>query len=336
MSWPSFTVTTPRATERVSFEAESGRVGRSQESTVIIRADLTVSNHHLDILRQEGQWFMISRVPFGRTRLNERPIPQDQPTLLSDGDVIEIGATQMVYHAPVRRSVRSHSLVDTPTTTLPPTPSSSDEGVLGIARGESANPRDDGDTPRRIRLPTPEPKEPDGLEEPEPRLGELEPDEGLNTESQRNAPPVHGPAPTPGPRPPGPDRGTPQSDVVEVGFTPIDYGSISPPPAPAPPPPPPPPASNVPEDAMEPSGRLIELLPPPLQDDDFLRRFLLIFEGVWDSIERRQEHIELMFDAESAPPEFCRWMDSWLTKRRGDGHELRAFGTDGGGGNRES
>ena len=53
-------------------------------------------------------------------------------------------------------------------------------------------------------------------------------------------------------------------------------------------------------------------LPDIFQDNDFLRRFLLIFEDIWEPLERRQDHIEMYFDPRTCPETFLPWLASWL------------------------
>ena len=53
-------------------------------------------------------------------------------------------------------------------------------------------------------------------------------------------------------------------------------------------------------------------LPDIFQDDDFLRRFLHIFEDIWEPLEHRQDHIEMYFDPRTCPASFLPWLASWL------------------------
>lgn len=105
--------------------------------------------------------------------------------------------------------------------------------------------------------------------------------------------------------------------------------------APAPPdlpPPPPPPAAEL--VAVEPSeppappmppreAGIVPLAPGPhspyvrdlpmiFHDNDFLGRFLLIFESIWEPLERRQDHIHMYFDPRTAPRSFLPFLASWV------------------------
>jgi phage tail-like protein len=47
-------------------------------------------------------------------------------------------------------------------------------------------------------------------------------------------------------------------------------------------------------------------------DNDFLRRYLLIFETIWEPLEQRQDHIAMYFDPHTSPASFLPWLASWL------------------------
>jgi phage tail-like protein len=53
-------------------------------------------------------------------------------------------------------------------------------------------------------------------------------------------------------------------------------------------------------------------LPDIFQENDFLRRFLLIFEDIWEPLEQRQDHIEMYFDPNTCPVSFLPWLATWL------------------------
>jgi phage tail-like protein len=81
-----------------------------------------------------------------------------------------------------------------------------------------------------------------------------------------------------------------------------------PPPVPAPPPRPtfpvPPPVGS--------HSSYLRFLPTIFQDADFLGRFLLIFESIWEPLEQRQSHVEMYFDPRTAPEAFLPWLVNWL------------------------
>ena len=56
----------------------------------------------------------------------------------------------------------------------------------------------------------------------------------------------------------------------------------------------------------------VESLPVIYADNDFLGRFLLLFQNVWEPLEQRQDHIELYFDPRTCPASFLPWLASWL------------------------
>ncbi len=59
-------------------------------------------------------------------------------------------------------------------------------------------------------------------------------------------------------------------------------------------------------------SRYLQFLPSLYQGQDFLGRFLLIFEAVWEPLEQRQDHISRYFDPATAPASFLPWFASWF------------------------
>jgi len=53
-------------------------------------------------------------------------------------------------------------------------------------------------------------------------------------------------------------------------------------------------------------------LPDIYQENDFLQRFLHIFEDIWEPLEQRQDHIAMYFDPRTCPVSFLPWLASWL------------------------
>ena len=62
----------------------------------------------------------------------------------------------------------------------------------------------------------------------------------------------------------------------------------------------------------EPDSIYRQYLPDIFQENDFLRRFLRIFEDIWEPLEQRQDHIEMYFDPHTCPASFLPWLASWL------------------------
>ena len=76
---------------------------------------------------------------------------------------------------------------------------------------------------------------------------------------------------------------------------------------------PPQPAKPAPRSpAEEPDGLYRRYLPDIFQENDFLRRFLHIFEDIWEPLEQRQDHIAMYFDPRTCPASFLPWLASWL------------------------
>lgn len=70
------------------------------------------------------------------------------------------------------------------------------------------------------------------------------------------------------------------------------------------------PASKPSADSSD--STYLRYLPDIFQENDFLRRFLHIFEDIWEPLEQRQDHIEMYFDPLTCPVSFLPWLASWL------------------------
>jgi phage tail-like protein len=62
----------------------------------------------------------------------------------------------------------------------------------------------------------------------------------------------------------------------------------------------------------QPASAYLDDLPVIYQGSDFLGRFLLIFEAIWEPLEQRQDHIAMFFDPRTCPAGFLPWLGSWL------------------------
>jgi phage tail-like protein len=56
----------------------------------------------------------------------------------------------------------------------------------------------------------------------------------------------------------------------------------------------------------------MSFLPDIYQENDFLRRFLLIFEDIWEPLEQRQDNIQMYFQPLTCPTAFLPWLANWL------------------------
>ena len=63
---------------------------------------------------------------------------------------------------------------------------------------------------------------------------------------------------------------------------------------------------------MTAGGWLVDQLPGCFAGDDFLRRFMGLFQELADGLRRRIDGIEHAVDVDVAPPVFVRWMGGWL------------------------
>ncbi len=64
--------------------------------------------------------------------------------------------------------------------------------------------------------------------------------------------------------------------------------------------------------AQGPMSLYLRDLPIIFQDNDFLARFLLIFESIWEPLEQRQDHIAMYADPHTSPASFLGWLGGWL------------------------
>lgn len=59
-------------------------------------------------------------------------------------------------------------------------------------------------------------------------------------------------------------------------------------------------------------SRYMSNLPIIYQDNEFLNRYLLIFESIWEPLEQREDYIEMYFDPRTCPVSFLPWLANWL------------------------
>jgi phage tail-like protein len=59
-------------------------------------------------------------------------------------------------------------------------------------------------------------------------------------------------------------------------------------------------------------GSYLKYLPELYESDDFMGRFLILFESFWKPIAQQIDQIETVFDPSLTPPEFVPWLASWI------------------------
>ena len=64
--------------------------------------------------------------------------------------------------------------------------------------------------------------------------------------------------------------------------------------------------------AAGPQSKYLQDLPIVFHDNEFLGRFLLIFETLWEPLEHRQDAIHMYFDPRTSPNSFLPWLASWF------------------------
>jgi phage tail-like protein len=69
-----------------------------------------------------------------------------------------------------------------------------------------------------------------------------------------------------------------------------------------------------------PSGqrsKYLDYLPTVFAENDFLGRYLLIFESIWEALEQRQDHIAMYFDPGTCPEPLLPWLAGWFDLETG-------------------
>jgi phage tail-like protein len=59
-------------------------------------------------------------------------------------------------------------------------------------------------------------------------------------------------------------------------------------------------------------SRYLNYLPAIFSDNEFLGRYLLVFESIWEPMEQRQDHIEMYLSPATCPASFLPWLASWF------------------------
>jgi phage tail-like protein len=60
------------------------------------------------------------------------------------------------------------------------------------------------------------------------------------------------------------------------------------------------------------SSKYLDYLPVIFHDGDFMSRFLLIFQSMWEPLEQRQDHLAMYIDPRTSPASFLEWLAAWL------------------------
>jgi phage tail-like protein len=72
------------------------------------------------------------------------------------------------------------------------------------------------------------------------------------------------------------------------------------------------PEPYVPASLEQRSRGYLQYLPTIFQENDFLGRYLQIFETIWEPLEQRQDHISMYFDPRTCPAALLPWFASWF------------------------
>lgn len=60
------------------------------------------------------------------------------------------------------------------------------------------------------------------------------------------------------------------------------------------------------------ASRYLEFLPMLFAESEFLGRYLMIFETLWEPLQQRQDHLHMYFNAGTAPESMLPWLGRWL------------------------
>ena len=86
--------TGPGAGQMIQTGRSRVAIGRSGESDISLLGDLLASRRHCEILRRGWNWTIVDMGSTNGTYVNGEPITR--PTLLHHGDVIRVGACELV------------------------------------------------------------------------------------------------------------------------------------------------------------------------------------------------------------------------------------------------
>jgi phage tail-like protein len=252
-------------------------IGRTPENGLAL-AHQTISRHHADLHMTEQGVTLTDLGSANGTFLDGERLLANQPHLLSDGTTFRIGPFLLTY-----RAVKAPTVVadeepeqhEEPQSEAAPVAAESEHAQEPIAEASPQEPQ--------------KPQEPVS-EQPEQSSQDEQP--------EREA----------------------QDAVVEFAAVPrpTDVMPTILPEAPSEIPavqsmaPAPRPAAPVSRGRDEDGSLYLGFLPDIFQEDDFLRRFLHIFEDIWEPLEHRQDHIEMYFDPRTCPASFLPWLASWL------------------------
>ena len=64
--------------------------------------------------------------------------------------------------------------------------------------------------------------------------------------------------------------------------------------------------------AVHPAGGYMNYLPEIYHGNDFMSRFMMLFESFWKPISQQIDQMDVYFDPNLTPPDFLPWLASWL------------------------
>ncbi|EYB66960.1 FHA domain-containing protein [Deinococcus phoenicis] len=74
-----------------------------------------------------------------------------------------------------------------------------------------------------------------------------------------------------------------------------------------------PPRPGLPAPLAEGSASVyLDYLPAMFSESEFLARYLLIFQSIWEPLQHRQDHLDMYFSPATAPERLLGWFAAWL------------------------
>jgi phage tail-like protein len=306
-----------RVIQTVALTMDVLTIGRTPDNGLVL-SNQKISRNHAEVhITPTGLMLTDLGSSNGTFVGNTRLLPH-QPHPVSAGESFRIASFVMTYQ-PAARPVPAPEAPDAPAASEdtaapqlpppPPEPAPAEEPPAEEPEAPAPPPEPVSPPPVTLNLPAPtEDEEQAEEDEREPAA----PQPLAEAPAQPARPPESAPTDTAPPvQPPAvPPPQTSGSPLAYVNLPPY-YEEEEPEPAPLAVARPALPTRRISRDS---DSRYLYDLPLAFQNShsDFLRRFLLIFESIWEPLEQRQDFIHLYFDPRTCPEPFLAWLASWL------------------------
>ncbi|HLI05075.1 MAG TPA: phage tail protein I [Ktedonobacteraceae bacterium] len=249
-------------------------IGRTPENGLAL-AHQTISRHHADLRVTEQGVTLTDLGSANGTFLGSERLLANQPHLLSDGTTFRIGPFLLTYRVVKTPTVVADEEHEEPQNEAAPVAAESEREQEPVAEAS--------------------PQEPQKPQEPVSEQSEQSLQDERPEREARDAVVEFAAVPRP-------------TDVIPTilpevpsEIAPVQSMTAAPKPA-----------APLRRERDENGSIYLGFLPDIFQEDDFLRRFLHIFEDIWEPLEQRQDHIGMYFDPRTCPASFLPWLASWL------------------------